>query len=502
MDLSRYAELFLTESREHLSAMNHALLALEREPRASEPVGAIFRAVHTMKGMAATMGYRVVTELAHEMESVLDRVRKGGLEAGPAVLDVLFQGADALEQEIERVVQNAGTDVEDAGAGPAAAVLAGLRRYTAAPVAAAPRPAAAPRHGPVAGGRLVRVRLAANAALRGARALLLVNKAATLGTVLEVVPPVEALQAEEFGAGFSIHLDSAALRDEIVHALFAVGDVDRIEVDGEETIGQGMSRVVVDPLAAANARPTRQVRIDLRRLDTLMNTVGELVIARGRLEQLAARHNDPALDEVVAQAARLIGEMQDEVMLSRMVPVGQVFDRFPRLVRDAAHALGKQIVFSVEGNDIELDRSMLDEIGEPVMHLLRNAVDHGIEPPDARRATGKDAAGSLVLSVSRERSTVTVRVEDDGKGIDRERVLERARALGLVETDRASLSDDELVRIIARPGFSTADAGTDLSGRGVGIDVVMNRVRAMGGAVEIRSVDSGNVLMRSSVDVS
>lgn len=498
MDLSRYAELFLTESREHLSAMNHALLALESSPQASEPVGAIFRAVHTVKGMSATMGYRAVTELAHEMENVLDRVRRGELAVTPDVMELLFHAADALEQAIEAVVQSGAesdapvpdaiadviTRLKACGAVPspkAVADAAPPATSSVPPAPASPLPRAATSR------RLLRLRLASGTALRGARALLLVKRAASLGTVLEVIPPVEALQAEEFGAGFSIHLDSAAPRDDIVRALFAVGDVDRVEVDGVETVGQPGQQSAADGQTGAAARPTRQVRIDLQRLDTLMNMVGELVIARGRLLELAARHGDPALDEAVTLAARLIGEMQDEVMLSRMVPVGQVFDRFPRLVRDAAHALGKQIVFTVEGNDIELDRSMLDEIGDPVLHLLRNAVDHGIETPEQRRAAGKPASGSLVLSVSRERSTVLVRVEDDGKGIDRTRVMARAKDLSLVEKDRTALSDDELMRIIARPGFSTAERVTDLSGRGVGIDVVMNRVRAMGGAVEMRS---------------
>lgn len=498
MDLSRYAELFLTESREHLSAMNHALLALESAPEATEPVSAIFRAVHTVKGMSATMGYRAVTDLAHEMESVFDRVRRGELSVTPDLMELLFQGADSLEQAIEGAVQSGPVGADDAPVPESlAAVIAQLkaRAIAPAPAPAAPTLAAsgsatdAPTvspHRPTSS-RLVRLRLASGTALRGARALLLVKKAASLGTVLEVVPPVEALQAEEFGAGFSIHIDCTAPRDDIVRTLFAVGDVDRVEVDGVETVGQPLQQGGTEG-QASGARPTRQVRIDLQRLDTLMNMIGELVIARGRLLELAARHQDPALEEAVAHAARLIGEMQDEVMLSRMVPVGQVFDRFPRLVRDAAHGLGKQIVFTVAGNDIELDRSMLDEIGDPVLHLLRNAVDHGIETPDDRRSAGKQPAGSLVLSVARERSTVLVRVEDDGRGIDRGRVLARAKELSLVEKDKTSLSDDELMRIIARPGFSTAKRVTDLSGRGVGIDVVMNRVRAMGGAVEMRSV--------------
>lgn len=218
-----------------------------------------------------------------------------------------------------------------------------------------------------------------------------------------------------------------------------------------------------------------------------MNLMGELVIARERLTELVAPIDDSVLTDTMAQASRLIGELQDEIMLSRMVPVGQVFDRYPRLVRDAARTLGKEIDFTVSGNDIELDRSMLVEIGDPLMHLLRNAVDHGIEEPAVRRAAGKPAAGALTLSVARERSTVTLRVSDDGRGIDRLRVLKRARTLGMVEPDRTDLSDDDLVRLIARPGFTTADRLTDISGRGVGIDAVMNRVRSMGGAVEIRS---------------
>ncbi|HEX5178023.1 MAG TPA: chemotaxis protein CheA [Gemmatimonadaceae bacterium] len=497
MDLSRYAELFLTESREHLSAMNHALLALESSPEASEPVGAIFRAVHTVKGMSATMGYRAVTDLAHELESVLDRVRRGELAVTADVTELLFEAADALEQAIEGAVQTGVAAADDIAVPDAILdLIARLKaRSAAATGGSAPKQVVAPSRAPdprpsqaATSSRLIRLRLASGTALRGARALLLVKRAASLGTVLEVIPPVEALQAEEFGAGFSIHLNCTAPRDEIVRAMFAVGDVDRVEVDGVETVGQPHQQTAADGQAGSAARPTRQVRIDLQRLDTLMNMIGELVIARGRLLDLAARHGDPALDEAVALAARLIGEMQDEVMLSRMVPVGQVFDRFPRLVRDAAHGLGKQIVFTVEGNDIELDRSMLDEIGDPVVHLLRNAVDHGIETPEQRRAAGKPASGSLVLSVSRERSTVLVRVEDDGKGIDRERVLARAKELSFVDKDKASLSDEELMRIIARPGFSTAERVTDLSGRGVGIDVVMNRVRAMGGAVEMRSV--------------
>lgn len=396
MDLKKYADLFLTESREHLSAMNQQLLELERAPEASEPVSAIFRAVHTVKGMSATMGYAAVTTLSHELEGLLDRVRRGERRVTPPVVEALFRAVDALEEAVERAVRPDGGEVD-------------------------------------------------------------------------VTAVVEQLQA--LAAGEDDEQSSRA-------GVAAEGAADVVSAARWES-GEGVTR--------GAGRALRTVRIDLRRLDTLMNLVGELVIARDRLVQIASAMGDTALEDAVSQAARLVGDLQDEIMLSRMVPVEHVFGRFPRLVRDAAHALGKQIAFTIEGGDIELDRSMLDEIGDPVVHLLRNAIDHGIEPPDARRAAGKSADGRLTLSVTRERSTVMVRVSDDGRGIDRSRVLQRARELGLVEQESTELTDDELTRLIARPGFSTAERVTDLSGRGVGIDVVMTRVRALGGAVEIRS---------------
>jgi two-component system chemotaxis sensor kinase CheA len=247
--------------------------------------------------------------------------------------------------------------------------------------------------------------------------------------------------------------------------------------------------------AVPGARQNRSVRIDLRRLDTLMNLIGELVITRGRLLQLAGASEDPALVETVAQASRLVADLQDEIMTSRMVPVWQVFDRFPRMVRDAARSVGKEVEFAIEGKDVELDRSMLEEVGDPIVHLLRNAVDHGIEQPEERVAKGKPRAGTLTLSALRDRSAVAIRVSDDGRGIDRARVLTRAQESGLIDAARTDLSDEELVRIIARAGFSTAERVTDLSGRGVGVDAVYNRVRSLGGSVDIRSVkDEGTTV--------
>jgi two-component system chemotaxis sensor kinase CheA len=328
----------------------------------------------------------------------------------------------------------------------------------------------------------VRIRLVANVPLRGVRAFVIVKRAESLGRVIEVVPPVEALQTDQFEREFAIRLETDVSPAEVASALRAAGDVERVDIEDSKV------RVAAQAGDAGRSRSSRNVRIDLRRLDALMNLIGELVITRGRLVELAVTRDDPALTDAVTEASRLVSDLQDQIMASRMVPVWQVFDRFPRLVRDSSRALGKQIEFTIEGKEIELDRSMLDEIGDPVVHLLRNAIDHGFESTSERVAAGKPPAGKLVLSATRERSSITIRVTDDGRGIDRDRVLNKARNLGLVDTARSELSDDELIKLISRPGFSTAERVTDISGRGVGIDAVHARIRALGGSVEIRSV--------------
>jgi two-component system chemotaxis sensor kinase CheA len=242
--------------------------------------------------------------------------------------------------------------------------------------------------------------------------------------------------------------------------------------------------------SAPSQKRARHVRIDARRLDTLMNAVGELVIARDRIAQLAERIGDEGLVEATRQASQIVSNLQNEIMTSRMVPVWQVFERFPRIVRDTARSLGKEVEFKIEGKEIELDRSMLDEMGEPVLHLLRNSLDHGVEMPDHRVKAGKPRVATIILTAERDRATVLIRVTDDGRGIDQARVLPRAKALGIVESDTAKLSEQELVAIISRPGFSTAEKVTDISGRGVGFDIVASKVRSLGGSLEVHT-DAG-----------
>jgi two-component system chemotaxis sensor kinase CheA len=394
VDNSKYAALFLTESQEHLLEINNALLDLERGD-SDASVARLFRAVHSMKGMSAAMGYNSVAELSHEMETLFDKLRSGALLVTPAIVDTLFAAADALEQAVSLATANPPQELD---------VSSVVQRLN---IAAAETP--------------------------------------------------QTLTAE-----------------------FAVA-----------------AREKADAAPQSKARG-RHVRIDAARLDSLMDMAGELVIARDRLAQAAERIADPNLSEAMLHTSQIIANLQNEIMKSRLVPVGQVFDRFPRLVRDTARSLGKEVEFRLEGKDIELDRSMLEEIGEPILHLLRNALDHGIELPAERKSAGKEPVAIVTLSAERDRTTVLIQVADDGRGIDQRRVLPRAKELGLVDATATELSNEELIRVIARPGFSTADRVTDISGRGVGFDIVASKVRALGGSLEVRTTAGAgtSVVMR------
>src|SRR5438067_4541895 len=486
MDLSQYAELFLAESREHLSACNQLLLEWEKSPANLAPVGGLFRAVHTVKGMAATMGYARVTDIAHRAENLLDLLRRGGRPATDELLQLLFRARDALEQAVELSVVGREDEID------VAEVVADLDGAAAQlgphPLAPSPPSGEGERGGevpPVAAGRLVQVTLRAEAPLKGGRALLVIKKAQAVGPVHAVTPPESAFEADEFDGRFSFRIGGAAGVAEIERVVRAAGEVEHVTVGGEErrpAAGAGA-------LPAAPETKSRHIRVDLGRLDGLMDLIGELVTVRGRLNELAAYARDPAIDDVAIQGTRLPRELQPEIIQPRMTPVWQVFDRFPRLVRDLARELGKQVAFRVEGKEIELDRAILDELGDPLLHLLRNAVDHGVESQAERRRRGKKPEAEIVLAAVRERASVAISVSDDGRGIDRKSILERAKRDGVVDPHAEALTDDQLLRVLARPGFSTAEAVTSVSGRGVGIDVAVTRIRALGGSIEIRSVE-------------
>jgi len=483
MDPSQYAELFLAESREHLSTVNQLLLEWERNPAAREPVAGVFRSLHTIKGMAATLGYGKVADLAHRAENLLDLVRRGGEPVGEEVIELLFAATDALDAAVGAAVAGREDTIDVAGlATRLDQATVGFESVVQRPAAARPSvPTMASPEGP---GRLVRVTVRPDAALKGARAQVVLGRIETLGTVHGLTPNASILESDEFDGAFQFRLVTSTADEQIEAAIRGAGDILGVEIG--DAAGDGAT--------AEASGPAHHIRVSLKRLDNLMNLIGELVTVRGQLSEVAARGADPELEDVGLRVHRLSEELQNEIIQARMTPVWQVFDRFPRMVRDLARQLGKRIAFRVEGKEIELDRAVLDEIGDPLVHLIRNAVDHGIESPEQRATAGKEPQGVVELSATRERATVAIRVQDDGRGIDRDKILAKAKARGLVEEDVETLNDEGLVRVLARSGISTAKQISAVSGRGVGIDVVADRVRALGGAVEVQSTPgSGTV---------
>jgi two-component system chemotaxis sensor kinase CheA len=469
VELNRYLDLYLSESHDHLRLLNKSLLALEASDPATGAVEEAFRAVHTIKGMSSTMGFTVVSDMAHRLENLLDQIRKGDRAADAATIDVLLASADELE-----------TAINAAAASGAVVPPAGITE-TPAP-AAAPIGALAGRL--PAGEWCALIAIKEDEPMKIARALILTRSAVTQGHALRSEPQQFG---DDFTGEFALVLKSDTDHTALTRLLESYPEVARFSIT---RVPEAAASSAVTPAAVLTppgaAVKTNFLRVDQRRLDEVADGLGEVAILQGRIGQLV-RNERGQLAELVTRMTRLISELQHSVLAMRMVPVGDVFDRFPRMVRDAARALGKEVEFRIEGREIEIDRAILEEIADPLVHLLRNAIDHGIESPAERYGAGKPEKATLLLRAWRDRSSVRLQVQEDGRGINARKVLAKARAQGLPVPETNEITSDELLRILSAPGFSTAEQVTDVSGRGVGMDVVTSKIRALGGAIDMQT---------------
>lgn len=519
-DMSQYLGAYLDEATDNLQQLNDLILAVEQNRQNRETVDEIFRTAHTLKGMSATMGFHHMAELTHALEDRFSKVRSGEVDLTDDDLDHLFQSLDLMQTMVD-AIRDGGTDQDT----DISKLVSQLREEekTAAPVKKAKGGGLKPeeltpqerewiKEASKMGMMVleITVTLDKECLLKAARAYMVVSRLEEIGEIIKSDPPVEDLEKDAFDHSFRIYLGTKDDVESVRNGVMGVSEVVGVEVtplefslagyeDELNQEDQDSPEVQISPqVAAADSKApaakakakkgSQTVRVDIGRLDSLMNLVGELVIGKARIERLVMESKLREFDEPLSQLGRISGDIQELVTKLRMVPVSFIFDRFPRLIRDISKTLGKDVELLIEGQETELDRTVIDEIGGPMVHLIRNSVDHGVETPEVRKAAGKPSKGTIKIAAYQEGSSVIIEVTDDGKGIDPVAVGKKAIERGLVTKEAlAEMSDEEIIQYVFLPGFSMAKEVTDLSGRGVGMDAVKRKVESLGGQFEARS---------------
>jgi len=531
MDVSQYLDVFIEESKEHLQTLNESLLNIEKDPENLGEINAIFRAAHTLKGMSATMGFNRMSQLTHAMEDVLDGIRNNKLRAGEAIIDLLFKCLDALEKSIIAIADTAQEGEDDFSE-----LIEKLEKFAsqnAFQIESLPKPDNKEKI--AEDGRQeneipepatvsdmdqyersviktaldmnmniykIHIVLDAGCLLKAARAYIIFKTLEEHGEIIKSEPSAEDIENEKFDNSFSITLISNEDKDFIARLLDNIPEIHKITIteikDGNllengtatkindfiDNISRGRTESVQN--ANGHLKLTKTVRVDIEKLDLLLNLVSELIIQKTRLDEILNSDRAQSYSETLEYLERITTNLHDAVMKVRMVPVESVFNRFPRLIRDLSRELNKEINLVMSGQDTELDRTVIDEIGEPLIHLLRNSADHGIEPVEERIKSGKDRAGHIYLTARHDGNNVVIEVRDDGRGIDLEKVRKTAVERGIItEEESVNYGKNELIELLFLPSFSTAEKITDVSGRGVGLDAVKAKIESLGGSIEI-----------------
>ncbi|MFS1518395.1 chemotaxis protein CheW [Bacillus sp. SCS-151] len=537
MDMNQYLDVFIDESKEHLQTVNEQLLELEKNPNNLMIINEIFRSAHTLKGMSATMGFEDLASLTHQMENVLDGMRNEKIIFTPDVLDVVFAAVDDLETMVISIAE--GGD----GKHDVTAVVKQLKQIEEGhPLTQSLAEAAVTvQNAEVNDNQTlvdydefeytviqqskeqgfesfeINITLREDCLLKAARVFMIFEVLEQIGEIIKSIPSVELLEDEKFDNEFTIAFVSKEPKETIHKRIMKVSEIANIEIkalnlasmrhaevekeltpinhEKEITIDESMeSQLHNDDKVVANKKrataSNKTIRVNIERLDILMNLFEELVIDRGRLEQISQDLNNSELHETVERMSRISGDLQNIILNMRMVPVETVFNRFPRMVRQLARDLGKSINLEIIGAETELDRTVIDEIGDPLVHLIRNAIDHGIELPAERTQQDKNEEGTVKLKAYHSGNHVFIEIEDDGAGISRDKVLNKAIKNGIItKQNAATLTDKQVYELIFSSGFSTAEKISDVSGRGVGLDVVKNTIESLGGSVSIDSIE-------------
>lgn len=548
MDTSQYLELFIDETKEHLQSLNEHILELEKDPENDDTINEIFRAAHTLKGMAGTMGFTRMQRLTHDMENVFQEIRTGNMKANAKLVDILFRGLDALESYLDVILSTGGEGTEDNED-----IINDLNEVIAEETGSAEKKKEMPSdtssenttqekqeedgdryprkfediavseydivamdNAKAEGQNVygITAYLQETCILKAARAFLVFKSIEEKGELIKSVPTTEKIEDEEFDFDFSWILATKETKATIEKLIKNVSEIAEVRIDDfnystgaavsahaevssqEKQAEQSREPVkkAVPQTAAKGKVTSRSVRVDIDKLDVLMNLVSELIIAKNALVSVTSGENgevgsNQKFHENIEYLERVTTNLHESVMKVRMVPIESVVNRFPRMIRDLNRKLNKKMELYMTGEDTELDRTVIDELGDPLMHLLRNSADHGLESNEERVRLGKPEVGSIFLDAYQDGNNVTIEVRDDGGGIDTDKVRQKAIEKGTITEQQAeSMTDKEFIDLLFRPSFSTADKISDVSGRGVGLDVVKTKIESLGGSIEAKTI--------------
>ena len=547
MDTSQYLDLFIDETKEHLQSLNEHILVLEKEPENEDTINEIFRAAHTLKGMAGTMGFTRMQRLTHDLENVFSEIRSGNMKVNPKLIDILFRGLDALESYLDVISSEGNEGTEDnediindlnsvleeqkSGGVPAESaqkpaesmkeepkkeetVTADKAKYNTIPVT--DYEVDAMKTAKAEGKNIfgITVYLSDSCILKAARAFLVFKSVESKGELIKSVPTTEQIEDEEFELDFSWILATTDSKENVKKMILNVSEVAEVyiedyvipeaETESKEETKKETAKAETDAADKPKQEKkddgdkhkkgkakvgSRSVRVDIDKLDELMNLVSELIIAKNGLVSASGAESTQNFHEQIEYLERVTTNLHESVMKVRMVPIESVVNRFPRMIRDLNRKLNKKMELYMTGEETELDRTVIDEIGDPLMHLLRNSADHGLESNEERVRLGKPEVGSIFLDAYQDGNNVIIDVRDDGAGINIEKVKKKALEKGTITEKQAeSMTDKDFVDLLFKPSFSTADKITDVSGRGVGLDVVKTKIEALGGSITAKTV--------------